>query len=438
MQTPVSNIKDILLNWNTITIQSPLMSALIIGALILLVTWFLLSWYYGAKIGKVRRRSKHVIATNEQEKNRLSGTLDATAEELQRVEVELSNQNQQVAQLKNDHKAVQVQINRAVELESQIDKNVTSLQTHFFLNQPLPVKTEGTASLAWQRYSSIVNELTGRLKTYAQVQLELQQEKSALNAVLAQQAITIEELHQKIALQTTHIAQREQAFDTQQLHLLQQQEQLKTELLLAKEQQQLALQQVKQNQAVDIPLQSVANQASTYPNEQIQHNDAVLEAASATDDFFDNLSEQTEEAVQSVFNTFKSLVDADEQPPLSAEDTNVIPVTAIPTLRVAATLNNETNAAAVSVNPLDLEAPNPLPTVTQHSSEQLGKAIPVMTKFKKLLGRFSKSAMVDYVETALEQNDIKVAEQMIEESIEKTQALPKKSKGFWRNLRLTN
>ncbi|MEQ1636378.1 MAG: hypothetical protein ABL903_06775 [Methylococcales bacterium] len=412
MPTLVSNVKDILLNWNSVIIQSPLISVVILGAIAALTIWLLVSLYYRIKAGSVRKRLLKVIAVNEQARLQLSETLSNTAQQVQAIELELNGHKQQVEQLKAAHELSQGQIKRALAQESQIDSDLVSLQTQFFLNEPLPVKADSDTSLSWQQYRSVVNELTGRLKTGAQFQLELQQEKSKLKTLLAEQTETIQGLNQQIAAQITNVGKREQQFAAQQTQMQQQQEQLKAELLQALDKLKQPLQVVEHRQiAGSAPVDGHVNPAG-----------ALSEVAAATNNLLETFGHQIEDTAHDILDTLKSVVNEDEQ----QSGVNVLQSAASPVV-VEDAYNRVLNEAVAARLPIEQEPPETQP---------LNAQAPV-SKLKKIFGRFSTSALVDYVETALEKNDAKVAEQMLEDS-NLAEAVPEKTKRFWRKIKLTN
>lgn len=262
MQAFVSNLKEVLLNWNSITIHSPLVSAVIIGVMIALMTWFLLSRYYRAKMGKVRAHCQQQLTAAEQEQLQVSDVLASTVEQLLDTETELSSQKQLVQQLEHDNALAQVTIARASELEKNLAQDLQTLQSNFFFSQPLPAISESNVSTLWQQHSSVVNELVNRLKTTTQEQLALKQEKSKQRDLLAGFEVTVQEMNQKMATQAAQLAKLEHDFETQQARVVEQQaqqEQLSVELVLAKEEHaQALLQQAELIKASVKPLQTEA------------------------------------------------------------------------------------------------------------------------------------------------------------------------------------
>ncbi len=128
MQTLVSHVNAILLNWRAITLQYTLLDLVIIGLISAICFWFLLALYYHSKIAKVRTRNQKTVTLIEQERVQVSATLDATAQQLIHTEQELGEKQQQL-------QVAQEAVARGVVLENQITEALTALQMGAFAQE---------------------------------------------------------------------------------------------------------------------------------------------------------------------------------------------------------------------------------------------------------------------------------------------------------------
>lgn len=452
----LTNLKAMLLSWNTTTFQSTLLDIVLYAFIGALCLWFLIALYYNFRNNRVKKRSQQRINGIEQERAQLSESLEATTQQLSQSKHQLTQseqaltlKQQRIEELEDAVKLAQVKINHGLALESQITAALTTLPTDFFASaEP---STENISS--WQRYHSAVNDLIVRLQTYAQDQLQLQQEKNQLNAALHEQALTIKTLQQKEIATDAQISQLEQIIDDTQALLHEQQTKFDTHKRPSTTSNQpstpLTEPSVIETVADDNVLESKAHQAEDIVVDDVSGLKSAFQPAATTD--------------QPVTQPAPTMPTPVAAPVEAAVVTQTVTISPAPMPTVAKTTTPASTSSLKKMFSFGKKsAPAP---ATKTSATPAGKTVPPVTKAvpktpatsplqaklstsntkdaastqpaakgKSFFGFFNKEAISDYIEAALEKNDALVAEETLKESLTEDQASTIKPKSLWQKI----
>ena len=303
MEPFVDNLKTIILGWNTVVLQNTLLELIIIGTLTVLCFWFLLMWYYHTKIAKIKQRNQTTVTAIELEKSGVDSTLAATAQQLLQTEQMLVDKQQAIEQLEIAQQAAKAQVDRGLEQDNQIAVALAVLQNNFFPQTPAtPLFGEGSGS-AWQGYKNAVDELTSRLKTYAQDQLVLQQEKIKAESLVAEKSLMIGQLQQQIATQTGQMTLVGNAIDAQPLvYTPVPQADLPSEVVVVP-----AI-----SESNDLGMGTIMQQVETVTDNVASAFEVVPQAAIAPSNVFSSAVVLPEVAVDKPADAFKSVFQVEE------------------------------------------------------------------------------------------------------------------------------
>lgn len=453
----LTNLKAMLLSWNTTTLQSTLLDIVLYAFIGALCLWFLIALYYNFRNNRVKKRSQQRINGIEQERVQLSESLEATTQQLSQSkhqltqsEQALTSKQQRIEELEDAVKLAQVKINHGLALESQITAALTTLPSDFFASAgPSATTTENIS--AWQRYHTAVNDLIVRLQTYAQDQLQLQQEKNQLNAALHEQALTIKTLQQKEIATDAQISQLEQIIDDTQALLHEQQTKFDPHKRpsTTSNQPSTPLTEPSVTEAADNALESKAHQAEDIVVDDVSSLKSAFQPAATTD--------------QPVTQPAPTMPTPVAAPVEAAVVTQTVTTSPAPTPTVAKTT---TPASTSSLKKMFSFGKKPAPALaTKASTIPAGKIEPPATKAapktpatpplqaklstsnikdatptqpaakgKSFFGFFNKEAISDYIEAALEKNDALVAEETRQESLAEDQVSAIKPKSLWQKI----
>lgn len=484
----LNNLKATLQSWNTTTLQCNLLDMVIYALIGALCFWFLIAMYYDFKNTRLKKHSQKLISGIDQERLQISATLDNTALQLfqseqQRTQTEqtLALKQQRNEELEEAIKLAQVKINHGLALESQITAALSTLPTEFFASES--TGAENTSS--WQRYHNAVNDLNSRLKIYAQDQLQLQQEKTALNTALQDSARTIKTLQQKESANEAQISQLEQIIDDIQSQLKAQQHLSPPTTIAINEPitqpsssfietADHALDNITQ-QAEEVIEDVVTSLKSAFQAETPVENSAITQQPAPPESFGSNQfsttpTEATAPSTSHTVTTVKASLPAPKVSKLKSlfsfgkksTSAPIIAAKTIPDSNTAIPPPTPTTSDFVeSADPLLDNITHPVAEVIEDVVPSLKSAFqpatpaieaaikpsafnalptnipnktaadaPLQSTPKKLWGFFNKDAITDYIDNALEKNDAIVAEEKLAEEL-KTNINPK---SFWRKI----
>ncbi|MDD5276154.1 MAG: hypothetical protein PHR16_08735 [Methylovulum sp.] len=178
-------------------------------------------------MGSRRKAIKQVAALEktqadlEQAQTQLSENLQASQEQLQHLENELTAKNHQIEQEKQ---TAQHQAGRVALLEEQINQRrhklaevLDTLAKDFTLEAAVyDSADEEQEDLLWQRHSAALGQLTQRLQTEEQRRKALELSRQTTQTQLAEKEAILGELRQTLDAQTAQIANLEQSINEQQ------------------------------------------------------------------------------------------------------------------------------------------------------------------------------------------------------------------------------
>lgn len=452
----LTNLKAMLLSWNTTTFQSTLLDIILYAFIGALCFWFLIALYYDFRNNRVKKHSQQRINSIEQERTQLSESLETTTQQLSQSKHQLTQseqaltlKQQRIEELEDAVKLAQVKINHGLALESQITAALTTLPTDFFAAAESPAATtENTSS--WQRYHSAVNDLIVRLQTYAQDQLQLQQEKNQLNAALHEQALTIKTLQQKEIATDAQISQLEQIIDDTQALLQEQQIQFDTHKRPStiSNQASAPLTAPSVIETADNALESIAHQAEDVIDDVVSGLRSAFQPAPEADQPITQAApalttptpvatpSEAPIATKTVTTSLATTAKTTAPKPASKLKTMFSfgkKPTAVPVTKAITTPTGKT------VPPVTKEAPKtptvtPLQTTLSISNTTSKASTQSAAKGKSLFGFFNKEAISDYIEAALEKNDEIVAKETLKESLTEDQTSAIKPKSLWQKI----
>lgn len=229
MQTYLTTINELLMQWYAIIMANPVYKTIFIAACVAAVIWFLMLVSYQVKVVRLRRQLRKADLAYEAERKLLNAELDTVKEQLQQTAVELDAKNVQVTQLETDRLSAQALLERATGLEQKAKQLVADLQTDFFL----PALSAAQASDLSYALNHAMQNIADRLKIAQQQNLEVSQLRQQEQAALADKDKHIADLQSQIAVYAAQIQTLENDFKAQKSNWQQEQAQLHQEIQLA-------------------------------------------------------------------------------------------------------------------------------------------------------------------------------------------------------------